>query len=69
MKDFEISFSDFIDGAEYDRAESAVFSLVRMAFKAGWQAAGAELPNPAKVTQLLGTKYINAPNGNDMEGL
>ncbi|MCL2842783.1 MAG: hypothetical protein FWE28_04860 [Oscillospiraceae bacterium] len=43
MKEFESSFSDFIDGQEYDKAEDALFSLVRMAFKAGWQAAGGEV--------------------------
>ena len=43
MKNFEQLFSDFIDGTEYDKAEEALFSLIRMAFKAGWLAAGGEV--------------------------
>ena len=40
MKDFEAAFSDFIDCREYDQAENALFSIVRIAFAAGWRAAG-----------------------------
>jgi len=49
MQDFEGSFSTFIDGTEYDKAEDAIFSLVRTAFKAGWLAAGGELPKSQDV--------------------
>jgi len=49
MQDFEGSFSTFIDGTEYDKAEEAIFALVRMAFKAGWLAAGGELPESQDV--------------------
>jgi len=61
MKDFEGSFSNFIDGTEYDKAEDAIFALVRTAFQAGWLAAGGESPKPA--TQIE-TKY---PNHSDSE--
>jgi len=43
MPDFEKSFSDFIDRREYDVAESALFSMVRVSFTAGWLAAGGVL--------------------------
>ena len=39
--EFERLFSDFIDGDEYDKADAAVFDLVRAAFKAGYLAASA----------------------------
>jgi len=53
MPDFEQSFSDFIDRREYDRAENALFSMVRIAFKAGWLAAGGNPPKPQKVLKLV----------------
>lgn len=42
--DFEKAFSDFIDRREYDQPENALFSMVRIAFLAGWKAAGGEAP-------------------------
>ena len=58
MKDFERLFSDFIDGTQYDKAEEALFSLRRMAFMAGWLAAGGEIPNPLKMTKIFdSTRY------------
>ncbi len=36
---FEIAFGEFLDSQEYDRAEDALFSLVRAAFRAGYLAA------------------------------
>jgi len=60
MKDFEGSFSDFLDSTEYDKAEEAVFSFVRMAFKAGWIAAGGEEPNSAK--------YVNPSDDANQKG-
>jgi len=68
MQDFELSFSNFLDDTEYDKAESAVFSLVRMAFKAGWLAAGGETPSPTRVTQLLGAKYVSSPEADCQKG-
>lgn len=32
---FEQAFSDFLDRHEYDQAENALFSMVRIAFLAG----------------------------------
>lgn len=47
--DFEEAFSDFLDRREYDQAENALFSIVRIAYMAGWLAAGGEPPPPQKV--------------------
>ena len=38
--EFEVAFSEFLDGKDYDEAEEWLFSLLRKAFLAGWQAAG-----------------------------
>lgn len=53
MPDFEQSFSDFIDRREYDKAENALFSIVRISFTAGWLAAGGNAPKPQKVIELV----------------
>lgn len=37
---FEAKFSDFLNSDACDTAEDALFSLLRTAFSAGWQAAG-----------------------------
>lgn len=50
--DFEKAFGDFLDRREYDQAENALFSMVRIAFLAGWKAAGGEAPPPQKVFEL-----------------
>ena len=50
---FEKALSDFIDRREYDEAQSALFDLVRISFKAGWQAAGGNPPLPQPVIQLV----------------
>lgn len=42
--EFENAFSDFLNESEYDQAQSALFSLFRLAFSAGWQAAGGQKP-------------------------
>lgn len=41
---FEEAFGNFLDRHEYDEAETALFSMVRIAFLAGWKAAGGEMP-------------------------
>ena len=51
--DFEKAFDDFLDRREYDQAENALFSMVRIAFLAGWRAAGGNPPPPQKVFQLM----------------
>ena len=45
MQDFEELFGDFIDSEEYEEAEGDEFALARIAFAAGWQAAGGKLPD------------------------
>jgi hypothetical protein len=44
--DFEKAFSDFIDRHEYDEAQSALHDMIRISFRAGWQAAGGDPPAP-----------------------
>lgn len=53
MPDFEKAFGDFIDRREYDQAENALFSMIRISFKAGWLAAGGRSPKPQKVVELI----------------
>lgn len=50
--DFEKAFSNFLERREYDKAENALFSMVRIAFIAGWKAAGGEPPQPQKIIEL-----------------
>ena len=50
---FEKAFADFIDRREYDRAQNALFEMVRISFKAGWQAAGGNPPEPQPVFQII----------------
>lgn len=57
-KDFEEAFSDFLDRREYDQAENALFSMVRIAFAAGWNAAGGKPPKPQKVLRLMHKEEI-----------
>lgn len=56
--DFEKAFSDFIDRREYDQAENALFSMVRVAFVAGWLAAGGSPPQPQKIFTIVHRKDI-----------
>lgn len=50
---FEKAFTDFIDRREYDKAQSALFDMVRISFKAGWQAAGGDPPPSQPVIRLV----------------
>lgn len=50
---FEKAFSDFLDQDEYDKVQAALFSMVRVSFKAGWEAAGGETPRPNAGIRLL----------------
>ena len=52
-RDFEGAFRDFLERREYDQAENALFSMVRIAFLAGWRAAGGNPPPPQKVVELI----------------
>lgn len=51
--DFEKAFSDFQQRREYDQAENALFSMVRIAFVAGWKAAGGDPPQEQKIFTLV----------------
>ncbi|MGI5928889.1 MAG: hypothetical protein ACOX7T_04515 [Pseudoflavonifractor sp.] len=42
-----------MDRHEYDEAENYLFSMVRLAFSAGWQAAGGQPPVSEKIYQIL----------------
>lgn len=50
--EFEVAFSDFLDRREYDQAENALFSMVKISFLAGWLAAGGNPPPPQKIFQM-----------------
>lgn len=54
--DFEKAFEAFIDRKEYDSAENALFSIVRIAFKAGWLAAREEPLLTQPVIRLIRCK-------------
>jgi len=50
---FEKAFSDFLDRREYDQAENALFSMVRISFLAGWKAAGGDPPPAQKILAIM----------------
>ena len=50
---FEKAFGNFIDRREYDEAQNALFSVVRIAFTAGWESAGGNPPPSQPVVRLL----------------
>ncbi len=58
--DFEEAFSDFLDRREYDQAENALFSMVRIAFTAGWLSAGGNPPKPQKIIEIIHKSEIPA---------
>ena len=43
---FEKAFGEFLESKTCDEAEDAVFTAIRAAFQAGWQAAGGESDDP-----------------------
>ena len=51
--ELEEAFSDFLDRHEYDDAEAALFSMVRLAFVAGWRAAGGDPPRAERLYELI----------------
>jgi len=67
--DFEKSFGDFIDRREYDQAENALFSMVRIAFKAGWLAAGGAPPPSRKVIELVRPERMVIPFEGHPDGI
>jgi hypothetical protein len=68
VPDFEASFGDFIERREYDKAESALFSMIRIAFTAGWLAAGGNPPKPQKIVELY-RPARTIPLANDPDGI
>lgn len=58
--DFEQAFGDFLDRREYDQAENALFAMVRIAFLAGWKAAGGNPPPPQKIIKLMHQEHIDS---------
>jgi len=57
--DFEKAFGDFLDRREDDQAENALFAMVRIAFVAGWKAAGGNPPKPQKILELKHKEVID----------
>jgi hypothetical protein len=51
--DFEAAFAAFLDRHEYDEAENYLFSMVRLAFAAGWRSAGGDPPVSERIFELL----------------
>lgn len=51
--DYEEAFGNFLERHEYDDVETLIFTLVRAAFHAGWEAAGGTPPEPEPVIRLL----------------
>ncbi len=51
--DFEQALDSFLQRREYDQAEEALYSMVRISFLAGWKAAGGEPPVPQKIFELI----------------
>ena len=51
--EYEEAFGRFLEQAEYDEAEDALFSLVRAAFQAGWMAAGGEENAAVRMFEVL----------------
>ena len=60
--EFEDAFSAFLERHEYDEAENYLFMMVRIAFAAGWKAAGGQPPKQERIFELLTTpKQVQAP--------
>lgn len=59
--DFEQAFSNFLERREYDQAENALFSMVRICFVAGWLAAGGNPPAPQKIIELQHREVTQLP--------
>ena len=55
---FEKSFSDFLDSSQYDQAAEALFSMVRIAYIAGWKAAGGDAEQMQETPELFLRKQI-----------
>ncbi len=65
--DFEKALDDFLDRREYDQAANALYSMVRIAFLAGWKAAGGNPPKPQKVVEMLPPVDLTKLTGDAIE--
>ena len=63
--EFEEAFSNFLERHEYDEAESYLFSMVRLAFAAGWKAAGGAPPKAERLFELIITPKTETPAESD----
>ena len=59
--EFEKAFGDFLDRHEYDEAEAYLFSMVRLAFVAGWKAAGGDPPKSERIFELIPPRTPEEP--------
>lgn len=59
--EFEEAFSNFLERHEYDEAEHYLFSMVRLAFAAGWKAAGGAPPKAERLFELILPKQEENP--------
>ena len=57
--DFEAAFSCFLERRDYDEAANQMFTLARLAFAAGWQAAAARKMDSVK--RPLSRKSVERP--------
>lgn len=54
--EYEGAFGKFLETAEYNALEGALFDIVRLSFEAGWKAAGGEPPVPQRIFELVNCK-------------
>ena len=59
--EFEEAFANFLDRHEYDEAENYLFSMLRLAFAAGWQSAGGVPPQSERIFELLPKREEKMP--------
>lgn len=60
--EFEAAFDQFLQRHEYDEAENYLFSTVRLAFAAGWRAAGGDPPKAERLFELILTPKPKQPS-------
>ena len=60
--EFEAAFDQFLQRHEYDEAENYLFSMVRLAFAAGWRAAGGDPPKAERLFELILTPKPKQPS-------
>lgn len=51
--EFEAAFSAFLDSNQCDETENHIFAIMRIAFAAGWKAAGGDEPQKKKFGILV----------------